>query len=85
MKLNVINLAKAVAIATAIIWLVCSLLVGLAPSPMMMWSGYMFHADFSGHAFNMGFGGLIGGLLLWPLLLGSLAALSAYLYNRMAD
>ncbi|KCZ50100.1 MULTISPECIES: DUF5676 family membrane protein [unclassified Hyphomonas] len=81
MKLNPNRLFVAVAIAIAVAWLICTALVGIAPSGMMSLSGHMMHTNLHGMAWSMNPTGIIAGLFVWSLSGGALAWLIATLYN----
>lgn len=83
MKLDVIKIGYATAIAFAVVWLVCSLLVWGIPSLMMGMSGHMVHGDFSEMGWHMTAFGFIAGLLAWSIIAGVVAALVAYIYNKL--
>lgn len=83
MKLNVNRISISAALGMGIVWIICSVLVLLGPSQMMLMSGSMFHSDFNGHGFNMAFGGLFIGLILWSLLAGVIAWFTATIYNLL--
>ncbi|HPF21867.1 MAG: DUF5676 family membrane protein [Hyphomonas sp.] len=83
MKLNANRLFVAVSAAIALAWLVCTLLVGVAPGGMMSLSGNMMHTNFHGMAWSMSPGGIIAGLFVWSLSGGALAWVSATIYNYL--
>jgi len=85
MKLDAVKLGVATAIVFAIIWLICSILVVLIPSPMMQMSGQMLHADFGNQGWSMHWAGFFTGLILWSLVPALLAWAIARLYNRLVD
>ncbi len=83
MKLDTVKIAYATAIAFAVIWLICSLLVLSLPSIMLGMSGHMVHGDFSSMEWHMSGLGFIYGLFAWSITAGIVAALIAYIYNRL--
>ncbi|MAM70255.1 MAG: hypothetical protein CMP91_03815 [Gammaproteobacteria bacterium] len=83
MKLNASALALSFAIVTAILWLVCSLIVVLLPQMAMNMSGNMMHADFSGMQWTMNFIGFLFGLIVWVVIAGVTGWLIATVYNRL--
>lgn len=83
MKLDTIKIGYATAIVFAIIWLLCSLLVWILPSMMLGMSGHMVHGDFTHMEWHMTTGGFVIGLLAWSISGGVIAALIAYIYNRL--
>ncbi len=88
MKLDANRLFVAVAASVAVVWLICVVLVGVAPGGMMSMSGHMMHADFQGMSWSMSPYGIFAGLIGWSLSAGALAWLAATIYNflgRNAD
>lgn len=83
MKLDTFKIGYATAAAFAIVWVVCSLLVIGLPSMMLGISGHMIHADFSGMQWHMSGLGFILGLFTWSVIAGIIAALVAFIYNRL--
>ena len=83
MKLDAIKIGYATAIAFALVWIVCSLLVWSLPSLMLGMSGHMVHGDFSQMGWHMTFFGVITGLIAWSVIAGAIATLVAYIYNKL--
>jgi hypothetical protein len=83
MKLDAAKLGIATAIVFAVVWVICSVLVMLAPGAMMRMGGSMMHADFGGHVWTSHWSGFAIGLVLWAVLGGVLVWAIAALYNRM--
>ena len=83
MRLEANKLALAASFATAIIWLICSLIVVLIPEMSMNVSGYMMHSDFSAMQWQMNFSGFLVGLILWSAVAGIAAWLIAAIYNKL--
>ncbi len=83
MKLNANAFAIAAAITTALLWLVCSLIVVLMPGMSMSMSGYMMHTDFSGMQWSMNITGFILGLVVWSFIASLTAWLIAVFYNKL--
>jgi membrane associated rhomboid family serine protease len=84
MKLNANALGLAAAMAVAILWILCSLIVTLMPGMSLMMSGYMMHADFTGMQWDMHLAGFLGGLVSWGIFAYVFAWLIAVIYNRFA-
>lgn len=82
MKLNANALALAVGAATAIIWIFCSLIVGLMPVMSMTINSHMMHSDFTNMQWSLDFSGLTIGLVVWSLIAGVTAWLVAMFYNK---
>ncbi len=83
MKLNAVKMGVAVAIAVAVIWIICSVLVWAFPASMMSMSGHMVHGDFSDMTWHMSFGGVFVGLVIWSVASGLTAWIIAAVYNRL--
>ena len=84
MKLNPIALAAASAIAIAIIWTVCSVLVAALPSSMMTMTGHMIHAPMEDFSWRLTFTGYLVGLVSWSAWAAVTGWLIGYCYNRVA-
>ena len=84
MTLNANKLFLATAAVFALLWIICSALVGLAPGMMLTATGYMVHAELETFRWSLTGAGFIGGLLLWSLVPGITVWLVAAAYNRMA-
>jgi 2TM family of unknown function (DUF5676) len=81
MKLNANRLFVAVALSVALVWLVCALLVGVAPGGMRTMSGHMMHNGSYAMGWSMNPAGILVGLFVWSLSAGALAWLVATIYN----
>lgn len=84
MKIVSMNLAVAAAVASAIVWIACSLLVLTMPGAMMTTTGHMMHMDMKGFGWMLSPFGLVWGLIVWSLFAGVFAWLLATIYNLMA-
>lgn len=82
-KINATKMGMAAALAFAIVWVICSLLVWIFPAVMMNMSGHMVHGDLSTMTWHMSVGGLLTGLIVWSVLAGFIAWLIATVYNRL--
>lgn len=83
MRLDAKRLALATAMITAILWLLCSAAVSLAPAPTMMITGYMVHADLSTVSWSLSWGAVLIGLVAWTISTAVAAWLLAWTYNRL--
>lgn len=83
MELNANKFAAAAAISTAIIWVICSLLVVSMPDMTMQASGRMMHMDLSETAWNMHATGFVLGLILWTAIVAVSTWVFAIIYNRL--
>ncbi len=81
MKINPNFFGLASAIATSILWVLCSAIVYLIPRPMIDMSGHMVHANLSGMNWNLTFFGFLVGLIVWSLFAGLFAWILAHIYN----
>ncbi len=81
MKINSLNLALASAITTAVVWVICSLLVWMMPGSMMNTTGNMVHMDMSKSGWMLSPLGFFWGLIVWSLFAGIFAWLLARVYN----
>ena len=85
MKLDAIKFGLTSAIAFAILWVICSLLVWIGPRMMMEISGNMVHGDLSQMQWQISLSGIIVGLIIWSLLAGVTGWLIAAIYNRLTS
>lgn len=85
MRLNPTAFAAASAIAIAIIWTLCSVLVAALPSSMMSMTGHMIHAHMDDFSWKLTLAGYLVGLISWSAWGAVTAWLIAYSYNRIAD
>jgi hypothetical protein len=83
MKLNERSLFLATAVTTGIVFLLCSLVVTLAPRPSWAFFSYILHTNLTGIAQTLTWGSFITGLLVWSLGTGLYAAVVARLHNRL--
>ena len=85
MRPDGVKLGLATGLVFAGVWIICSVLVVIIPSPMMSMSGHMLHADLQGIGWTMHWTGFITGLVLWSVLGGLLVWAVVALYNRLID
>lgn len=84
MKLNPTALGFSLAIATAILWTVCSLIVTVVPGFAMDMTGHMMHANLGTMAWTMTVPGFVIGLVIWSVAACVTGWLIASCYNRLA-
>ncbi len=84
MKLDKFRFSLAIAAASALLRLVCSLFVFLMPRPMMNVTGHMMHGDFNTFHWTLTPFGVFYGLIAWTLFGGLLGWLIAFFYNNFA-
>lgn len=85
MKCDANKLFLATAGAFAIIWIICSALVAIAPGQMLGMSGHMIHADIGALSWTLTLGGFVFGLILWSAWAGATAWLIGTIYNKLLD
>lgn len=83
MKIDSIKFGLAVAIVSAVSWVICGLLVFSMPSGMMRMSGHMMHSDMSRMSWVLTGGGFVIGLVAWSVIAGLFAWAIAAVYNRL--
>jgi len=84
MKLDLKALLNATAAIAALSYLLCALLVAVAPQPFMTFVGYVAHADLSGIPRVITWRGLFIGLVSWTLFCVASVGFTAALYKRWA-
>lgn len=83
MKLHSLKFAFAATLTTAIIWIICSLLVFSLPQMTMMFSGDMIHMDTQEMMWSLTLPGFIKGMILWSVCVGISAWIFAAIYNSL--
>lgn len=83
MDIAPVKFGLAVALATAILWIICSALVFIWPDMMMFMSGHMVHMDIASLGWHLTLGGVLLGLLGWSLSAGIFGWLLACIYNSL--
>lgn len=83
MKLHACNFAISASLTSAIVWVVCSVLVLYLPQVTMMLSGDMMHMDTQEMMWSLTLSGFIKGLILWSVTVGVSAWIFAVIYNRL--
>lgn len=81
MNLNANKFALAAALAAGIAWVVCGIIVFLAPAFMTDMTGHMIHMDISDLGLMMSMQGMLLGFVGWVVLAGLFAWLLGTLYN----
>lgn len=84
MKLDANRLALAFAAATALLWVVCSALVAMAPDTMLTMSEHMVHGKVDNFVWTLTWTGFLLGLVCWVLWAGAAGWLIGRLYNLLA-
>ena len=83
MKLNSLKFAIAAMLTTAIIWVICSVLVYSFPQITMMYSGDMMHMDTQQMMWSLTLTGFTRGLIVWSVCVGISAWIFASIYNYL--
>ena len=83
MKLNIRAFASAQSVAAAILYVVCSFLVGFSPETAARLAGFIFHADLSGIMRPFSVSGFVVGFLVISIGWGLLALIMASVYNSL--
>ncbi|MFV1985075.1 MAG: DUF5676 family membrane protein [Thiohalomonadales bacterium] len=76
-----IKIGIAAAIATALIWIVCSIAVYLFPESSMLISGQMVHANLESIDWTLTWSGFFIGLISWVIFVGISVWLVAVIYG----
>lgn len=82
MGINTRALGLASGLVAAATFVVCGLMVAVAPGATSSFFGWMFHIDLSGMARTISVSSFIGGLIVFSVLVGICVAAAAWLYNR---
>jgi hypothetical protein len=85
MKLDANKLGISLGGATALLWIICSTLVAVLPSPMMAITGHMFHANMQELDWTLTLAGFIVGLVSWTICGAATGWLTAKIYNRLSE
>jgi len=83
MKLDANRLGISLGGATALIWIICSTLVAILPSPMMLITGHMLHANMQDLGWTLTLAGFFVGLVSWTICGTATGWLIAKIYNRL--
>lgn len=84
MKLNIKAVAVAEGLIVAAVFVVCALVIAIAPEQTAAATRYLFHIDLSGLARPISWGGFFSGLIVSSVAMGLAGALWASIYNRFA-
>ena len=85
MNIDTGKFAVAAGISAALLWIVCSVFVWVAPGMMMSMTGYMLHADLSETHWQLTLNGVLAGLIIGSAFAGLTGYLLAGIYNRLAN
>lgn len=83
MKIDASRLALALGGTTAVLWIVCSLLVALFPGSMMSMTGSMLHADPPSFGWSLTLDGFFMGLVCWTVWAMAAGWMIGGIYNRL--
>jgi hypothetical protein len=84
MHLKPVSLAIAGALAIAVIWTICSILIVILPSAMLTMTAHMIHAELADLSWHMSGTGFLVGLIAWSVWTAITGWLIAVVYNRLA-
>lgn len=85
MQLNPTALATASAVAIAVVWTLCSLLVFALPSMMSGMTGHMIHTHMDSFTWMLTPVGFLIGLVAWCAWAAVTGWLIAFVYNKVAS
>ncbi len=85
MKLDANRLAISLGGATALLWIICSALVAILPSPMMSITGHMLHANMQDLGWSLTWAGFFVGLVSWTICGTATGWLIARIYDYLAE
>lgn len=82
MKIDELAFAKALALTSAILWIICAAIVAVLPDMMMSMTGHMMHMDLSDRAWALNWTSFLIGLIIWSVIAGIFGWLITSFYNR---
>ena len=82
MSINVRAAGFAGAFTAAVLWVICSLMLAVAPGGTAAAGRAMFHLGMVTMTWTVSWGSFVLGLVLWSVLTGLICAGYAALYNR---
>ena len=83
MGINTCALGFASGIVAAATFVVCGLMVAVAPGATSSFFGWVFHIDLSSLARPISVTSFVGGLIVYSFFVGVCVAAAAWLYNRL--
>ena len=83
MKLDPARLAIAFGGATAVFWIICSVLVALFSGAMLTMSGHMLHWDMTNFGWTLTLAGFFAGLVSWTVCAAVFGLLIGLIYNAL--
>ncbi len=83
MNINSTKFGIASGLTASILWLICSVIVMVAPAMMLSVTGDMMHMQFNGMGWNLTLYGVCIGLIAWFAVAGISAWLLATIYNKL--
>ena len=84
MQLHAVKLGFSTAIAMAILWVICSLMVYLMPNQMLFVSAQMVHVDPAQFSWSLNWFGFFIGLVSWSVVSCITVWLTASVFNILA-
>jgi small-conductance mechanosensitive channel len=83
MRLNTRALGFAAGIVAAATFVVCGLMVAIAPGATSSFFGWVFHIDLSSLARPISVTSFVGGLIVYSIFVGVFVAAAGWMYNRL--
>ncbi len=83
MSLDANRLAISFGTTSAVLWIICSVLVALMPGAMMTMTGHMFHASMEGISWTLTWPRFLLGLVAWVVWAAVAGWLIGRCYNRL--
>ena len=83
MKIDVLKFSTAWAIAAAMLWVLCSLIVFGMPGASMTMSRHMMHSNMGNWAWAFSWTGFVSGLILWALSAFVFGGAIAWIYDKL--
>ena len=84
MKLNVQAASWAVGFVSAFSYVICAASVAVAPGTTSRFFSYVLHIDLTSLPRTITWMSFFGGIVCFSIVMGSLAGLAAWAYNRLA-
>jgi drug/metabolite transporter (DMT)-like permease len=83
MGINTRALAFASGIVAAATFVVCGLMVAVAPGATSSFFGWVFHIDLSSLSRSISVSSFVGGLIVFSAIVGICVAAVAWMYNKL--
>ena len=83
MKINVIKVSIASAVAFSVLWIICSLMVWMMPEYMLRITASMMHISPNALNWDFSWSGVMVGCVAWAVTSGVTVAVTAAIYNML--